>query len=80
MLYFNQRGKEYFKQAILSSSNRNFLSSALPSKSEGMIMNTEQQARALMNRQQQAVKNRQQSMLERAANEIGLDGDQKNQK
>jgi len=43
-------------------------------------MNTQQQARALMNRQQQAVKNRQQSMLERAANEIGLDGDQKNQK
>lgn len=36
-------------------------------------MKTQEQARALMKRQQQALKNRQQSMLERAGAEIGLD-------
>lgn len=41
-------------------------------------MNTQQQARSLMIRQQQAEKNRQQSMLERVAKEVGLDGDNQN--
>ncbi|MEB3173933.1 MAG: hypothetical protein VKN60_01905 [Cyanobacteriota bacterium] len=36
-------------------------------------MNTQQQARALMNRRQHDQKHRQQSMLERAAKEIGSD-------
>lgn len=36
-------------------------------------MNTKQQARALMMRHTQTVKNRQQSMLGRAASEIGMD-------
>ncbi len=36
-------------------------------------MSTQQQARALMMRHHQMVKNRQQSMLERAASEIGMD-------
>ena len=35
-------------------------------------MSTQQQARALMMRHHQMVKNRQQSMLERAASEIGV--------
>lgn len=38
-------------------------------------MNTQQQARALMSRQHQGTKNRQQSMLSRSAAEIGLDND-----
>ncbi|NJM90652.1 MAG: hypothetical protein HC847_29580 [Hydrococcus sp. RU_2_2] len=38
-------------------------------------MSTQQQARALMMRHHQAIKNRQQSMLERAASEIGVDVD-----
>ena len=41
-------------------------------------MNTQHQARTLMIRQQLATRNRQQSMLERAAKEVGLDLDQKN--
>ncbi|GBF78782.1 hypothetical protein [Aphanothece sacrum] len=36
-------------------------------------MSTQQQARALMMRHHQIIKNRQQSMLERAASEIGVD-------
>ena len=36
-------------------------------------MSTQQQARALMMRHHQMIKNRQQSMLERAAAEIGVD-------
>ncbi len=36
-------------------------------------MNTQQQARALMMRHHQAVKNRQMSMLNRAAAEIGVE-------
>lgn len=36
-------------------------------------MDTKQQARTLMMRHQKVVKNRQQSMLERAASEIGID-------
>lgn len=36
-------------------------------------MSTQQQARALMMRHHQMVKNRQQSMLGRAASEIGVD-------
>jgi hypothetical protein len=38
-------------------------------------MSTQQQARALMMRHHQMVKNRQQSMLERAASEIGVEVD-----
>jgi hypothetical protein len=38
-------------------------------------MSTEQQARALMMRHHQAIKNRQQSMLNRAAAEIGMEAD-----
>lgn len=38
-------------------------------------MTTQQQARALMVRHHQTVKNRQQSLLERAAAEIGLEVD-----
>lgn len=38
-------------------------------------MNTEQQARALLQRHHQMIKNRQQSMLERTAEEIGVDID-----
>lgn len=38
-------------------------------------MNTQQQARALMMRHHKAIKNRQQSMLERVASEIGVDAD-----
>ena len=38
-------------------------------------MSTQQQARALMMRHHQMIKNRQQSMLGRAASEIGLDAD-----
>ena len=38
-------------------------------------MSTQEQARALMMRHHHAVKNRQQSMLNRAANEVGLDVD-----
>ncbi len=37
-------------------------------------MSTQEQARSLMVRHQQIVKNRQQSMLSRVASEIGLDG------
>ncbi|PSF35654.1 hypothetical protein C7H19_15540 [Aphanothece hegewaldii CCALA 016] len=40
-------------------------------------MNTEQQARALLQRHHQMIKNRQQSMLERTAEEIGVDVDSK---
>lgn len=36
-------------------------------------MNTNEQARALMMRHHQMIKNRQQSLLERAAEEIGVD-------
>ena len=36
-------------------------------------MSTQQQARALMMRHHQMIKNRQQSMLERAAEEIGVE-------
>lgn len=36
-------------------------------------MSTQQQARALMVRRHQVVKNRQQSMLERTASEIGME-------
>ena len=36
-------------------------------------MSTENQARALMNRHQHHVKNRQQSLLSRTAEEVGLD-------
>jgi hypothetical protein len=36
-------------------------------------MSTEQQARALLQRHHHTIKNRQQSMLERAAEEIGVD-------
>lgn len=36
-------------------------------------MNTQQQARALMIRQHKMIANRQQSMLGRAASEIGID-------
>lgn len=36
-------------------------------------MSTQQQARALMMRHKQAIKNRQQSLLSRAAAEIGLE-------
>ncbi|MDF0555759.1 hypothetical protein [Kamptonema sp. UHCC 0994] len=36
-------------------------------------MSTENQARALMNRHQHQVKNRQQSLLSRTAEEVGLD-------
>lgn len=36
-------------------------------------MSTQQQARALMMRHQHAIKNRQQSLLSRAAAEIGLE-------
>jgi hypothetical protein len=38
-------------------------------------MSTQEQARALMMRHHQMVKNRQQSMLNRAAAEVGLDAD-----
>ncbi len=38
-------------------------------------MSTQEQARALMMRHHQMIKNRQQSMLSRAAAEVGLDGD-----
>lgn len=38
-------------------------------------MSTQQQARALMMRHHHTIKNRQQSMLERAAAEIGLEAD-----
>jgi hypothetical protein len=38
-----------------------------------MIMNTSQQARALMIRHHKMIKNRQQSLLERTAEEIGMD-------
>jgi hypothetical protein len=38
-------------------------------------MSAEQQARALMRRHQHAVKNRQQTMLNRAAEEMGIDVD-----
>lgn len=38
-------------------------------------MSAQQQARALMMRHHQAIKNRQQSMLERAAEEIGVEVD-----
>jgi hypothetical protein len=38
-------------------------------------MSTQEQARALMMRHHQMVKNRQQSMLNRAAAEVGLDTD-----
>jgi hypothetical protein len=38
-------------------------------------MNTQEQARNLMMRHHQLIKNRQQSMLGRAASEIGLDVD-----
>ncbi len=38
-------------------------------------MSTQQQARALMMRHHQLIKNRQQSMLERTAEEIGLEVD-----
>jgi hypothetical protein len=38
-------------------------------------MSTQQQARALMMRHHQIIKNRQQSMLERAASEIGVEID-----
>jgi len=38
-------------------------------------MSTEQQARALMMRHHRMIKNRQQSMLGRAASEIGMDVD-----
>jgi hypothetical protein len=38
-----------------------------------MIMDTKQQARALMMRHHKMIKNRQQSMLGRAASEIGMD-------
>lgn len=37
-------------------------------------MSTQDQARALMMRHQHLIKNRQQSMLNRAAGEMGLDG------
>jgi hypothetical protein len=40
-------------------------------------MSAEQQARALMTRQNQTTKNRQQSMLGRAATEIGLEIEKK---
>jgi hypothetical protein len=40
-------------------------------------MSTEQQARALMMRHHHAIKNRQQSMLERSASEIGIDNQNK---
>jgi hypothetical protein len=40
-------------------------------------MSTQQQARALMMRHHQTIKNRQQSLLERAAAEIGVDVDHK---
>jgi hypothetical protein len=43
------------------------------SKSEEINMSTQQQARALMIRHHQMIKNRQQSMLERAASEIGVE-------
>jgi hypothetical protein len=36
-------------------------------------MSTENQARALMNRHQHLVKNRQQTLLARASEEVGLD-------
>lgn len=38
-------------------------------------MSTQEQARALMMRHHQMIKNRQQSMLNRAAAEVGLDAD-----
>jgi hypothetical protein len=38
-------------------------------------MNTQEQARALMMRHYQLIKNRQQSMLERAGEEVGLPGE-----
>lgn len=38
-------------------------------------MNTEDQARALMMRHHHLVKNRQQSMLNRAATEVGMEAD-----
>jgi len=38
-------------------------------------MDTQAQARALMMRHHHAVKNRQQSMLDRSASEIGIDND-----
>jgi len=38
-----------------------------------MIMDTKQQARALMMRHHKMIKNRQQSMLGRTASEIGMD-------
>lgn len=38
-----------------------------------MMMNTTQQARALMIRHQKMMRNRQQSMLGRVASEIGMD-------
>lgn len=37
-------------------------------------MSTQEQARALMMRQHHVVKNRQQSMLNRAAAEVGIEG------
>jgi hypothetical protein len=45
------------------------------SNSEEPTMCTQQQARALMMRHQHAIKNRQQSLLSRAAAEIGLEGE-----
>ncbi|MFP4410603.1 hypothetical protein [Coleofasciculus sp.] len=41
-------------------------------------MSTQEQARALMMRHHHAVKNRQQSMLNRTANEVGFDVDNVN--
>jgi two-component sensor histidine kinase len=41
---------------------------------EELSMSTQEQARALMMRHHHLVKNRQQSMLSRAAAEVGVDG------
>lgn len=41
-------------------------------------MNTQERARALMARHYQVIKNRQQSMLERAGEEVGLHGELSN--
>ena len=46
---------------------------------EEFIMSTQEQARALMMRHHHVVKNRQQSMLSRAAAEIGCEGVDGNQ-
>jgi hypothetical protein len=59
----------------INISGKKIKSSHTISQSEEIQMSTQQQARALMMRHHQMIKNRQQSMLERAAEEIGVEVD-----